>query len=73
MKLRWLAHNFLLLPLAWLANSKVPFQTGWHCVFFHIFNRAGWLKTVRLLAGIFISPEVLLVSNVERVFFSQEK
>ena len=38
------ASNLLLLPL--VGKSKVPFHTGWYCVFFRIFNPACWPKTI---------------------------
>ena len=40
----------------WLANSKVPFHTGWDCVIFSFFNLCWLAKNHQtwLLAGIFI-------------------
>ena len=45
MKLHWLAHNLLMLPLA--GKLQLPFHAGWDCVIFNFFNRAGWQKTVK--------------------------
>ena len=45
MKLRWLAHDLLMLPPA--GKLQFPFHTGLDCFFLVFFNRAGWQKTVK--------------------------
>jgi len=46
MKLCWLAHNLLVLPLA--GKHQIPFHAGWdYVIFIFFFNLAGWQKTVK--------------------------
>ena len=69
MKLRWLAHNLLMLLLA--GNFHLPFHTGWDCVIFTFFLTVlAGKKPSNMIAGWdFYFLKVLLASSEERVFF----
>ena len=71
MKLCWLAHNLLVLPLA--GKHQIPFHAGWDCVIFIFLTLLAGKKPSNMIAGwdlYFL--KVLLASSEERVFFSQE-
>ena len=62
MKLCWLAHNLLLLPLA--GKHRIPFHSGWDCVIFVFLTLLAGKKPSNMIAGWdFHFPKVLLASN----------
>ena len=71
MKLCWLAHNLLLLPLA--GKHRIPFHSGWDCVIFVFLTLLAGKKPSNMIAGWdFYFLKFLLASSEERVFFSRE-
>ena len=68
MKLCWLAHNLLVLPLA--GKYRIPFHAGWDCVIYIFLTLLAGKKPSNMIAGWdFYFLKVLLASSEERVFF----